>query len=265
MSTLKPILLAVAVATAATLTTGAAAAQAMGAGAGPAIPAGMDLAKIPVGSWSEYTVSMQGQTMKQRFALVGRSPEGHVVEMSVSGGAMAMAGGSLAVRVDLDPNPAAAKRVKRMIMQMGPADPVEMPLNEAEMPQNQFAPPDDNKLVGTETIKVAAGSFKTKHYRDKNPDGQPMDFWIAEDVPPFGLVRMRMNVDGGKGAQVVNMELSGRGTGAKPTITKPAKPFDQAAMMQQLMQNMQQQGAGGPGGPGARPAKAAKKTKPKQP
>ena len=71
-----------------------------------------------------------------------------------------------------------------MVMQIGAGDPMEMPV---EMTGSKpFTKPNPKTLVGSETIKVAAGSFKTKHYRDKTPQGDKIDFWVSESVPPLG-------------------------------------------------------------------------------
>ena len=45
-------------------------------------------------------------------------------------------------------------------MQIGSNDPMEVPVQMAG--QTQFTKPDPKTLVGSETVKVSAGSFKTK-------------------------------------------------------------------------------------------------------
>lgn len=44
-------------------------------------------------------------------------------------------------------------------------------------------------FVGDEKIEVPAGSLMTKHYR-KSRNGQIVDFWIADEVKPIGLVKL---------------------------------------------------------------------------
>ena len=109
-----------------------------------------------------------------------------------------------------------------------------------------FTKPNPKTLVGSETIKVAAGSFKTKHYRDKTPQGDKIDFWVSESVPPLGLVKIELEQKNNPQIKGKLMfDLTGTGKDAKPLVTKPAKPFNQAALMQQMM------GASGAGaGPG---------------
>ncbi|MBD66758.1 MAG: hypothetical protein CME62_16240 [Halobacteriovoraceae bacterium] len=44
-------------------------------------------------------------------------------------------------------------------------------------------------FIAEETIEVPAGSVKAKHFRKSNK-GQTVDFWIAENVGPIGLVKL---------------------------------------------------------------------------
>ena len=60
--------------------------------------------------------------------------------------------------------------VQKMVLQVGANDPMEMPVQGAQ--RKQFAKPDPKKLVKEETVKVAAGSYKTKHYHDKTAAGR---------------------------------------------------------------------------------------------
>lgn len=181
--------------------------------------------------------------MKQRFALVGRDASTFIMEMSMEG-PMIPTGGKATIRVLLDANENKADRVKKVIMQLGDGDPMEMPSAGASMPKGQFGKVDPKKLVGAQEIKVAAGTFKTKHYRDATTSGETFDYWVNEDVMPFGLVKLEGDVKavaGGPGGPVT-MQLAARGRDAKPTVTKPAQPFNPAMMMGQM-------GGGGPGGP----------------
>ena len=215
-------------------------------GGGPPTPMALDLKKVPVGSWAEYNMTIgQGMTMKSRVALVKRDATESVMEMGVEGGMAAMAGGKVIMKMVLAPDPTKSdKPIKQMVMQMGDSDPMEMPL-EMSAKQQKFEKPDPKKIVGKETLKIAGGSFKTSHYRDATDKGT-VDYWISEDVPPLGVVKMastpKAGAVGPNGQPVppVAMELAAHGKDAKPQVTKPAKPFNPAAMF-------------GPGGPGGGP------------
>ena len=128
---------------------------------------------------------------------------------------------------------------QKLVIQMGPNDPMEMQTGGA---QGQFAKPDPKTLLKEETLKVAAGSFKTKHYRNKTAQGDSVDSWVAESVAPIGLVKMEMTQKSNPMVTgPITMELASVGKDAKPAITKPAKPYDQATFMKQVMA-----GAGAP-------------------
>jgi len=220
-------------------------------GQGPPIPIAVDLNKVPVGSWAEYTVTF-GETapMTSRMALVGKNATGNTIETSVEGGMMAMVGGKMLMSLKLPPGENGG-RVSKMIMQMGASDPMEMPLPEGS--ERQFTRPDPKNLVGRETIKVRAGSFKTKHYREQSGEGDTYDFWVSDRVLPLGLVKL-------SGEQKQNpamkggfrFELSATGKDARPQVTKPPKPFDQAALMKQISGGMSG-GGPAPGAPGGAP------------
>jgi hypothetical protein len=208
-------------------------AAAQPAGSPQSLPLVVDLKKAAVGSWADYGMSFGEIKMKSRWALVARDASSTTLEMSMQGGMTAQMGGKITLKMVLDPDPiGAAKPVKEMIMQIGDGDPMQAPPN---APTQKFQKPDAKTLMGKETIKVEAGSFPTTHYRDHSPVGT-VDVWVSEDVPPLGLVKVVTTPEpetGGAAQPPVppaTMELVGTGTGAKPTITKPAKPFDPKQM-----------------------------------
>jgi hypothetical protein len=206
---------------------------------GPALPMGMDIRKAPVGAWSEYTVSLaEMPPFKQRFALVSRDAETHSVEMTSEGGSLG-AGSKVILKVILEADPAKKDRVRKLVMQLGDNDPME--LRQESEHKDQFAPLNPKKLVGKETVKVPAGSFATKHYRDKTAkDGPVVDVYVSDEAPPFGIVKLQGSVSQGPGAPKypITMELAARGKDAHPAISKPAQPFDQAKLMGQMTRGM---------------------------
>jgi hypothetical protein len=196
----------------------------------PPMPMVVDLKKVEVGSWAAYSMTVGEMTMNAKFALVARDPASVSMETTMDGGMMAMMGGKMTVKLVMDPDPTtAAKPVKKMIMQLADQDPMLAPDN---MPAQKYSKPDPKLLVGNETIKVPAGSFKTQHYRTKSEQGT-VDVWVAEEAPPTGLVKMTTSPMQVNGQQMpgMTMELSSTGKGAKPIITKAPKPFDPQKMM----------------------------------
>lgn len=196
----------------------------------PPMPMVVNLKKVEIGSWASYSMTMGQMTMSAKFALVARDASSVSMETSMEGGMMAMMGGKMTMKMVMDPDPtSSSKPVKQMVMQIGDQDPMLAP----DTAQAQkFSKPDPNTLVGKETIKVAAGSFKTAHYRMKTEHGT-VDTWVSEEVPPTGMVKL-MTSPMQVGAQQmpgVLMELTATGKGAKPTVTKKPTPFDPQKMM----------------------------------
>jgi len=208
---------------------------------GALTPLALDLRKVPVGSWAEYAVTIgtqDAQTMKSRWALVARDAKGSTLETSVEGGPVAMMGGKMVMKVALVPDPVGSdKPIRQAVVQVGDRDPMDMPLNMPNMPPQKFQKPDPKKLVGKETIKVAAGTFKTSHYHDVTDRGV-IDLWVSEGIGPLGMVKMMANPPATTGKTAdpqqqppITMELTGKGTDAKSQITKAPKAFDPSAFM----------------------------------
>jgi hypothetical protein len=200
---------------------------------GPPLPLGMDLRKAPVGAWSEYTITVADlPAMKQRFAVVGRDAATHTVEILTEGGPLGPTG-KMVLRFVLEADPAKKDRVKKAVMQLADNDPMEMPTQ-----MGQFSPLNPRKQVGgTKTLKVAAGSFSTKHYKDRSAaNGSVLEVWVSDQVPPFGIVKLVGSGDEGKNP--LTMELVARGDGAKATVTKPPQPFDQTVLSGQMRRAM---------------------------
>jgi hypothetical protein len=195
----------------------------------PPMPMVVDLKKVVIGTSASYSMTMGEMTMSTKFALVARDASSVTMETTMEGGVMAMLGGKMTMKMVMDPDPTtAAKPIKQMIMQVGDQDPMLAP---DTMQTQKYSKPDPSTLVGKETIKVPAGSFKTSHYRSKTEQGT-VDVWVSEDAPPTGLVKLAMSgLQVAPGVQGMVMELTAQGKGAKSIITKPPKPFDPQKMM----------------------------------
>ncbi len=202
----------------------------------PSIPMVLDLRKVEVGSWSSYSISVGKMSMQARFALVARDASSVTMENSIEGGTMAMLGGKMTLKVVMERDPTtAAKPIKQMIMQIGNQDPMQAP---AGIQVPRYSKPDPSTLVGKETIRIAAGSFKTLHYRSKTGQGI-VDVWVSEDVPPTGMVKLTSSggaTSPGPGQPPgMVMELVEKGKGAKPIINKAPKPYDSQKAMKGMV------------------------------
>ena len=215
---------------------------------GPAIPLAVDLSKVALGSWAKYNTTMGSMPpTAMKMALVNRSAAGNTLEMSAEGG-MALGAGSVVTQITLPPD---SNTASKMVLQVGANDPMEAPV-----PPQKFTKPDPKKLVKAETIKVAAGSFKTKHYHDKTPEGDTVDFWVSDTVAPLGLVKIEMLTKSNPMITgPIKMELTAVGKGAKMAVTKPVKPFNQDVLQKEIQAAQAASGGGAPAAPAAPAAK----------
>jgi hypothetical protein len=196
-------------------------------GGGPSTPLAVDWKKTPVGSWADYQMKSGDRQGKSRWALVDRTSEKVTLEMSMENPPQATLGGKMTMRLVMAPDPTkAARPVLETVMQLEGKDPMLMP---TEGTGQKFERPDPKKLVGKETVKVIAGSFNTSHYRQSDDRGT-MDMWLSEELPPLGIVKLSFTPKAGSPAPAVELQLSGKGKDAKPTITKKPVPFDPAAI-----------------------------------
>jgi hypothetical protein len=200
----------------------------------PGVPAGMplvvDMTKIDVGSWAEYKMGMGSISLISRWALVARDATSNTLEMTTTGAAVAK---PVVLRMVLPSDPTSSTKLKKpMAVQFGREDPMLAP---PDTPVQRFQRPDDKNLVGEEELKVAAGTFQTRHYREKNTMGT-VDIWVSESVSPLGVVKVLTTPEVDKSAPeamqipAATMELSGTGTGDKPAITKKPRPYDEKRM-----------------------------------
>jgi hypothetical protein len=222
-----------------------------GGGGGPTV-VGAPFDKVAIGTWGEYELRRGEQpARKTRHALVGKEGAAFVLETSSE----SPRGGKTITRTVVDADPTKEGAVKKVIVQMGDNDPMEMPQGRGGGGPGErgggmrfgarFLKPDAKTLVGKETVKVPAGTFQAEHHRTEGPNGGKVDFWVAKDAGPLGLIKMEMDIPArpdGEGGGKLKSELLARGKGAKPEITKPAKPFDPSQM----------RGFGGPGEGGGR-------------
>ena len=206
----------------------------------PGIPVATDVAKLPLGGFAEYGFSMGGRPpWRQKFSLVGRDARAQHIEAVVEGGPLGPGSRAL-VRIDLDPRADGAERVKRLVMRAGDLAPMEFPAG-AALPGDQFAKLDPRKLVGDRSVTVPAGTFKTRYYKEQLPDGETVEYWVDQQVVPFGIVKMQASFSKSDGP--LTMQLLARGAGARAALTEPARPHDLPTFNREVMTVAQ----GGPG------------------
>jgi hypothetical protein len=203
------------------------AAQAQGPGVPASMPLVVDMQKMPLGSWADYTVAVGSLSFTSRWALVARDAKSNTVEMTTTGKPIAK---PIVLRVVLPADPAGNEALKKpMVVQLGDEAPMLVP---KDMPPPRFQRPEATALVGTEEVKVPAGTFKTSHYRDQNAAGT-VDMWVSDGVHPIGIVKVvntpqvDKNAPTAMQAAAFTQELAATGKGAKPAITKKPQPYDE--------------------------------------
>jgi hypothetical protein len=109
--------------------------------------------------------------------------------------------------------------VAKMIMQMPGRPPMEMPAQMGRMAEPKQSVDIRNKAddLGTEAVTTPAGTFTAHHYRMKDKD-DPGDFWLSEQVSPYGLIKGQ-----GKDFTIVLIKSV---TDAKDKITGTPVPFN---------------------------------------
>ncbi|HEX4457093.1 MAG TPA: hypothetical protein VIA18_03940 [Polyangia bacterium] len=190
------------------------------------------LAKSKAGQWAEYTMSAKGQpqTIKMKYALVAKTAKEAAFEID-----SVTPMGPVLLHMTYEPAGADGWKLVKARMQMGP--------NAQDMPEGQLAAGGIKKgdvfgkLIGTEQVKTAAGSYSCKHYQKPmpadamSPTPGTIDIWISDKALPTGMVKM---VDSQHGAEAVLTSAGGDAkakmdiTAPLPGATPPAAPASSA-------------------------------------
>jgi hypothetical protein len=188
----------------------------------PRMPSGIDLDMVPLGRWAQYEETYLGSaTIKERVALVGKGADGNTIETTTE----MKAGDKTVFASVFAPGPDGAVQVTSNVFQVSDADPMESP--PVKPTQQPYPRVDPKKVVGVDTVRVRAGTFRAKHYRDRTEYGEIVDFWIDESVGPIGLVRLESEQRQHPTIRAGFVyELVAVGNDAIPQITKAARPFD---------------------------------------
>ena len=170
-----------------------------------------------VGHWVEYLVSAPGrrQLWHLHLAVVGRDGDAYWIELTMAQPSR----GEAIARMLVDPGEGAVGgRLRRLIIQPEGNLPLELPLDMAPATLPAARPAEGSgTFVGTETIRVTAGTFSARHYR-RGEGAEASDVWISERVPLWGLARFQ-----GPRAQLT---LIAFGTGAASRVVGEPVPFN---------------------------------------
>ena len=169
--------------------------------------------KPVVGGWAEYQMIRKGdQPTKMKIAIVGKEGDAYWYESIME----IKREGKVISKMLVSGSPDDTKNVKRMVVKSGDQPAMEMPV---QMMPSSADQGQKGKLTdkGTETIKVPAGTFKTRHmqYQD-GPD--IVDIWVSKDISPYGIVKSQ--------SKDFEMVLLGNGTGATTLITETPQKLE---------------------------------------
>jgi len=201
----------------------------------PRMPSAIDLDTVPLGRWAEYEeIYLGSATIKERVALIGKGADGNTIETTT---VMPSGEKTVFASVFMPVAPGApgevgsqgGVQVTSSFFQVGDTDPMESP----PVPPSQQPYPrvDPKTLVGVDTVRVRAGTFRAKHYRDRTSYGEQVDFWIDDSVGPIGLIKLESEQKQHPTIRAgFTFELVATGNDAIPQITRSALPFDAAIL-----------------------------------
>jgi len=174
---------------------------------------------IKLGSWVEYAVAdgQQKKNYKMKIAFVGREGGGKFSWLEIT---LAGIGRTVYLKLYMEGNPGSAGLVKRLIMQIGTMQPMELPLMKMTdvLPILSQKPIVAPKVVGNVDLRTPAGAFPgSLHIRAVNAEGQLMNFYHHKQALMWSLVKLN---DGR-----FEMELIGQGLGAVSRIRQTPVPF----------------------------------------
>jgi hypothetical protein len=198
----------------------------------PRMPCLGDFEAVPLGKWAEYEESyLDAATVKERVALVSKGSEAITLETTTE---TRPGDQTVFATVFATGGRESGWRVTSNVFQVADDDPMESPaLPPAHQPYPRV---DDKKLIGIEMVSVRAGLFKARHYRYRTPYGEQVDFWMADGVPPIGLVKLEAEQKQHAAFRAgFRFELVETGSGATPKVTRRARPFDARLLQQQGM------------------------------
>lgn len=181
-----------------------------GSGSGPKFHAEF---KPIVGGWAEYQMTRKGdQPTKMKIAIVGKEGDAYWYETIME----IKREGKVVSKMLVSGSPDDTKNVKRMIVKSGDQPAMEMPI---QMMPSSTGQGEKGKWMdkGNETIKVPAGTFKTRHMQYRHgPD--IIDMWVSKDISPYGIVKSQ--------SEDFEMVLVGNGSGATTLITETPQKFE---------------------------------------
>jgi hypothetical protein len=183
------------------------------------------LSRVTVGQWAAYATGSQ-DSGTVRFAIVGSERRGDTTLYWLEINSSGRKGNDGVIQLLVAGFGTEAAGIRGVVMKVGGRAATKMPEYMVAMASQQVGQNNlglsvarrcaGAEVVGWETIAVPAGSIRALHVKD----AEVGEAWLSADVP-FGIVKVLSP----KG----EMLLSGRGSGAKSSITE--KPLEMPGMM----------------------------------
>jgi hypothetical protein len=213
--------------------------------AGPQVPERTPLGGYGVGAFSEYAITSPEQQLGMTISVVDRRLGLTSVEVRMiarTGAALP----SMTMRHTLRDGQSFGDRPTAIAIQVDGHAPMDQPDDGGDAFKDMLpARVDKGTWVADQPITTPAGTFATSLYHLTDPDGSVSDLWLAKEIAPTGMVKLRVVAPDGTESTT---ELRRIGTGAAPRITANPAPFDQAKLARQMIASL---GAGLPGSPAA--------------
>lgn len=189
-----------------------------GSVSGPAASPAPAATTIEVGQWVEYRFRRgRERPVTVRYALVEREPDGDWLETRYT----RADGGRLLIRVLVEGRLDRPGRIKRVIVQEGHGQALELPAERGAGALPPQVPTSANaRVVGEEAIQVAGHRLRARHVRASEGVGAT-DAWVSTAVPLWGLVRFS--------SSRYQLDLLGFGTGARSSLVGDPVRFDPSA------------------------------------
>lgn len=168
------------------------------------------------GAWVKYSIYTPGtgQAILTRITALEREGKGQWLEIAITNRRRQ----TLVMRTLISGSLARPGGVLKAMIQPPGHQPLLLParLAKRQIPTLSTKPAPGAKLVGTERIKVVAGTFKARRFRRRGPGGVTSDVWFSQEVPGWPMIKAR--------SPKLVLELVAHGTSGRSQVRgKPGK------------------------------------------
>lgn len=193
----------------------------------PSAQPALDLKDVPVGVWGEYRHVRPGGVDRQRFVLVGDTPDGRLLEVTVESEAFRK---PVVFRFVVPRQPRPPSALSPFEMQVGDERPIRAMLPQAPLFADFLSP---RARTGTRPTKVDGRPVNATVYRHEL-GADSWEYWVSAAVPPLGFVRSTKRI----GGTTSTLELLRFGKGGVGRMQGGPREVDGAAVTRALTANL---------------------------